>query len=129
MERTSSQNRFWPEWSCSWIRAAQFSHFGRPKRGILESCVRKKVRARLGPCYSNWPEQVLFGRTERTNGTRPKLKLLIVLFDLNTVQKALNRELKRLRMRTSAKTAAEILTSSFSFYCSYNSLLSFIFCM
>ena len=37
----SSQNWFWPEQSCSWIRAAQFSRSGRPKRGNWESCGEK----------------------------------------------------------------------------------------
>ena len=42
MERTSSQNWFWPERPCSWNRAAQFSRFGRSKCGDLESCGGKK---------------------------------------------------------------------------------------
>ena len=62
MERTSSQNWFWPEWPCSWIRAAQFSRSGRPKRG---SCHGKNVRARIGPFHLNWSEPVLFGRPEQ----------------------------------------------------------------
>ena len=37
--------------SLSWIRAAQFSRSGRPKRGNLESCDGKNVRARLGPFH------------------------------------------------------------------------------
>ena len=33
---------------------------------------REYVHARLGPFHINWPEPVLFGRPERTNGKRPK---------------------------------------------------------
>ena len=80
MERTSSQNWFWPERPCSRIRAAQFSRSGRPKRGNLESCGGKNVRARLGPFHLNWSEQVLFGRPERTDGTQPKLPGLSGVF-------------------------------------------------
>ena len=38
----SSQNCFWLEWPCSWIRAAQFSGSGRSQRGKLwrEKCAR-----------------------------------------------------------------------------------------
>ena len=31
-----SQNWFWPECPCSWVRAAQFCRSGRPKRGNPE---------------------------------------------------------------------------------------------
>ena len=55
-----------------WTRVARFSRSGRPKRWNLENCGGKNVRARLGPFHLNWPEPVLFGRPERTNGKRPK---------------------------------------------------------
>ena len=66
----SSQNWFWPEWSFSWIRAAQFSRAGRPKGGNLESCCGKNVRVRLRPLRFNWLESVLSGGPERTSGKR-----------------------------------------------------------
>ena len=66
MERMSSQNLFWPEWPCPWIRAAQFSRSGRPKRGNLETCGGSNcVRVSLGYFRLNWPEPVLFGQPER----------------------------------------------------------------
>ena len=78
MERTRSQNWFWPEWPCSLIRAAQFSR-SHPKRKNLEGCggyftttqttrisltewKSNNIRARLGHFALNWPELVLFGR-------------------------------------------------------------------
>ena len=69
LERMNSQNWFWPEWPCSWIRAAQFSRSGRPKRGNLESCGGKNVRELLGPFHLNWPEPepILVGQPERTD--------------------------------------------------------------
>ena len=70
MERTSSQNWFWPEWPCSRIRAAQFSRSGRPKCGNLKNYSGKNVRARLKPFNLNWPEPVLFGRPGRKNGLK-----------------------------------------------------------
>ena len=43
------------------------------RRGNLESCGGKNVRARLGPFHLNWPEPVPFGRPERTcYGKRPE---------------------------------------------------------
>ena len=42
-----------PERPCSWIRAAQFSRSGRPKRGNLESSGGKNVRTHLGPFHLN----------------------------------------------------------------------------
>ena len=54
MERTSSQNWFWPEWPCSLIRAAQFSRSGCKKRGNLESCGGKNVRTRLVLSIKAW---------------------------------------------------------------------------
>ena len=54
MEHTSSQNWFWPEWPCSWIRATQFSCSVRPKRGNLESCGAENIRARLGLRKMYW---------------------------------------------------------------------------
>ena len=65
MERMSSQNWFWPEWPCSWIRAAQFSCSGRPKRGNLESSGGKNVRARL---YAFKLARISSFRPERTDG-------------------------------------------------------------
>ena len=65
-------HEFWPEWPCLWIRAAELSRSGRPIRGTLESCGGKNVRARLGPFHLNWPEPVLFGWPERTNGKQWK---------------------------------------------------------
>ena len=57
MERTSSQNWFWPEWPCSWIRAVQFSRSGQPKRGkkgdpqlrgpIKSNCVQTDLRLNI----------------------------------------------------------------------------------
>ena len=52
--------------------AVQTGCSGRPKRGNLESCGGKNVRARLGPPHLNWPEPVIFGQPERANGKRPK---------------------------------------------------------
>ena len=75
MERTSSQNWFWPEWPCPWIRATQFSCSGWPKCENLESCGGKRVCVRLGSFHLNWPEPVLFGQPERTNGKRPNIVL------------------------------------------------------
>ena len=76
MECRSSQNWFWSERSCSWIRVSHFSRSGRQKRGNLQSYGGKKhVRARLGPLHLNWPEQVLFDRLEWTNGTGPMITL------------------------------------------------------
>ena len=75
MERTSSQNWFWPEWPCSWIRAAQFSRSDRPKRGNLESRGGKNVRARIGRFHLNRSEPVLFGRPEQTNEKRPEFQI------------------------------------------------------
>ena len=48
-----------------------------PKRGNLESCGGKNVHARrrLAPFHLNWPEPVLFGRTEQTKGKQPKRSL------------------------------------------------------
>ena len=57
MERTSSQNWFWPEWPCSWIRAVQFSRSSQPKRGkkgdpqlrgpIKSNCVQTDLRLNI----------------------------------------------------------------------------------
>ena len=55
-----------------WIQAAQLSCSGGPKRRGLESCGGKNVHVHLGPFHLNWPEPVLFGRPERTDGRRPK---------------------------------------------------------
>ena len=74
MERTSSGNWFWPELPCLWIRNTQFSSSGRSKRGNLESCGGKNVSVSLGPFRLIWPEPVLFGRPDRTNGKPPKFR-------------------------------------------------------
>ena len=47
MEQTSSQNWFWPKWSCSWIRATQLSRSGPPQHRNWESCGGKNVQARI----------------------------------------------------------------------------------
>ena len=82
MEYTSSQNWFWPECSCSSIRATQFSRSGRPKRGNLESYGGKNVRARFGPLHLNWSETVLLGRSEWTNGKRPKTRTWLLVSEI-----------------------------------------------
>ena len=77
MERMSSQNWLWPESPCSWIRAPQFSRSGRPKRGNLESCGGKNVRARLGPFHLNWLEPVfLIGQTGQMENDLRQMNLL-----------------------------------------------------
>ena len=45
------------------------------QRGNLENCGGKNVRARLRPFHLNWAEPVRFGRSERTNGERPKVSI------------------------------------------------------
>ena len=55
---TSSQNWFWPEGPCSWIRAVQFSRSGWQKSRNLESCGRKKMLVHFRPFHLNWPEPV-----------------------------------------------------------------------
>ena len=57
---------------CSRIKATQsVSRSSRPKRGKLESCSGKNVRARLEPFHLNWSEPVLFGQPDQTNQNRP----------------------------------------------------------
>ena len=54
------------EWSCSWIRAAQFSRSGQPKPMGVGRVVAAKMYARLWTFpHLNWPEQ--------TNGKRRSL--------------------------------------------------------
>ena len=58
IECTSPQNWFWLEWPCSWIKAAEFSRSGRPKRGNLERCGGENVHVcvRFGLSRLSWPE-------------------------------------------------------------------------
>ena len=65
-------NWFWPECPCSWIRAAQFSRSGRPKRGNLESSGGKNERVRLRRFLLNWQE--------RTNEKRSKNRRYEIVF-------------------------------------------------
>ena len=52
---------------------AQFSRSGRTKRGLW----RENVRARLGPFHLNWPEPVLFDRSEWRNGKRAQSQVVM----------------------------------------------------
>ena len=73
------QNWFWPEWSWSWIRAAQFSRVvaGGNIRHLCYFVLQLEKSARESS--RNLPEPVIFGRQEQTNGKRPRSQLELFL--------------------------------------------------
>ena len=83
-----------PECPCSWTRAAQISRSGRPKRGNLESCGGKNVRARFGTFPFEMARTVFFsvglvpqrsvGGLKRTHTLVDKSRLMLVLWTVTS---------------------------------------------
>ena len=76
------------------MTATESSRSGRSKRGNLESCGGKNVRARLEPFHLNWPEPVrlFFGQPERANGKPPKCTEKKIVPSVNDLLAARERE-------------------------------------